>query len=306
MKWSPDFIGIGAEKSATTWAWKILNEHPSIRMSQPKELNFFNDNTDRGMDWYRRHFRYGAGSQKCGEISPLYMDNPKVAGRIAEQCPNVRLLIMLRNPFERAMSHLCHDAHRLLGGVSHATPYNLQKLARGDDKYLRRSLYGRSLQPFFDHFPVEQLGVFYFDSLRHDSAQLKNDLYEFVRVDTDFVPLFLHERVNESTDWFSPKLARWAMGTSRTAKSFPPTRVLMEWLCRHTQLRERTIQILSVKRGRPQIDFCDVFTSAERDVVLQDLEHLRTLIPVGLPNSWSVPTPKNRQSFSPSVQPFAA
>ncbi len=289
MKWSPDFIGIGAEKSATTWAWKILNEHPSIGMSQPKELNFFNNNTERGIDWYRRHFRYDAASQKCGEISPLYMDNLKVAGRIAETFPNVRLLIMLRNPLERAMSHLFHDAHQLLGGVSHATPDNLQKLAREDEKYLRRSLYGRSLQPFFDQFPSEQLGVFYFDSLRHDSAQLKNDLYRFVGVDPDFVPLDLNERLNESTDWCSPGLARLAMRASRTAKSFPLTRVLIEWAYRHTQLRERTIQILSVKRGRPKIDFRDVFTSEQRDIVLQDLQHLSTLIPVGLPNSWSLP-----------------
>ena len=79
MTWSPDFIGIGAEKSATTWAWMILNQHPSIGMSQPKELNFFNDNADQGMDWYRRHFRYDPTSQRCGEISPLYMDHPKVA-----------------------------------------------------------------------------------------------------------------------------------------------------------------------------------------------------------------------------------
>ena len=41
MTWSPSVIGIGAEKSATTWAWTMLNEHPSVRMSQPKELNFF-------------------------------------------------------------------------------------------------------------------------------------------------------------------------------------------------------------------------------------------------------------------------
>ena len=204
------------------------------------------------------------------------------------------------------MSNLFHDAHQRQGGVSLATTQTLQKLAREDDKYLRRSLYARSLQPFFDHFPAEQLGVFYFDSLRHNTTQLKRDLYQFVGVDPDFVPAVLHERVNESADWYSPGLARLAIGTSRTAKSFRVTRVLIEWLYRHTQLRERTIEMLSVKRGRPQIDFCDVFTSAEREIVLRDLEHLRTLIPMGLPDSWSVPTPENRHSCSPSVQPSAA
>jgi hypothetical protein len=306
MDWSPDFIGIGAEKSATTWAWTILNEHPAVGMSQPKELNYFNQHSDRSIDWYRQFFRYNPLSQKCGEISPQYMDDPKVAARMAAQFPDVRVLVMLRDPFDRAMSHLFHDAHKMLGGVSTATAADLQQLARQDERYLRRSLYGRALQPFFDLFPASQIGVFFFEDVKQHSEQLARSLYDFVGVDTDFIPLQLNEKVNESTDWYSARLARLAIRTSQTAKAFPPTRMVMEWIYRHTQLRERAISMLSVRRGRPVIQFHDVFTDHDRDTILEDLQQLNTLLPNGLPSFWTPPSGDVLSPFAPIREAAAA
>ncbi|MEQ9411236.1 MAG: sulfotransferase [Fuerstiella sp.] len=301
MKWSPAFIGIGAEKSATTWAWTVLNEHPDVCMSQPKELNYFNvdDNFERGVGWYRRHF---AMDIRCtGEISPLYMDDHRVAGRIRETFPEARLLVMLRNPFDRAISHLFHDASVIHGTVAELTAADLQKLAGRDDKYLRRSCYASSLRPFFDLFPPEQIGVFYFDQVSLDGLSLARRLYEFVSVDSDFVPAQFNEKVNESRDLRSVGLARAMISASRAARSFPPTRVALNWIYRRTQLRESVIRWLLVDKGRPGITFDQVFTEEATVRLQQDLRELEQLIPDVLPTSWQPTSTPSLNTTAPAA-----
>ncbi len=292
MTWSPDFIGIGAEKSATTWAWTILNQHPEIGMSQPKELNYFNDNFEKGIDWYRSFFKYDPGTQKCGEISPLYMDNALVAQRIAALCPDAKIVVMLRNPFDRAVSHLFHDAQKLTGKVAEATVATFRSFIASDEKYLRRSLYGRQLKPFYEHLNPANIGIFFFEDVRHNSQALAESLYKFVNVDAQFEPDKLDEKVNPSTDFRFVGLTRLIIATSKLAKAFPPTRGMMHWIYRNTSLREKAMTALSVDRGRPDISFSDVFSEADIDLVYSDLQLLDQLIPDGCPEFWAADSPE--------------
>ena len=185
MTWSPKFIGIGAEKSATTWAWTMLDEHPAVCMSQPKELNYFNldENYRRGDTWYRQHFSTDA--ECCGEISPLYMDDDRVAGRIRDTFPNAKILVMLRDPFDRAMSHLFHDASVRYGTVAELTPEHMKSLIKKDDKYIRRSQYHAALTPFFKTFPAEQIGVFFFDDVKANGLNLAQRIYALAGVNAN-------------------------------------------------------------------------------------------------------------------------
>lgn len=286
MTWSPGFIGIGAEKSATTWAWTVLNEHPSICMSQPKELNYFNvdDNYGRGQAWYRQHF---AVNTRCaGEISPLYMDDHRVAGRVAELYPDTRILVLLRNPFDRAMSHLFHDASVIYGKVARLTVEDLQRLVRKDPKYLRRSQYAAALKPFLDVFPAEQVGVFFFDDVTDNGLRTAQRLYEFAGVSADFVPPQFDQKVNDSQDLRSVSLAKIIMSTSRAAKTFPPTRGAMNWIYRRTQMREKVIRMLMVDRGRPTITFDEVFSNDDARLLASDVLALQEALPGGLPSAW--------------------
>ncbi|GAB5439803.1 MAG: hypothetical protein Fues2KO_01520 [Fuerstiella sp.] len=284
MAWTPGFIGIGAEKSATTWAWTMLNAHPEVCMSQPKELNYFNidENYQRGSAWYRRHF--ATPSQVAGEISPLYMDDARVADRILESFPETRLLVMLRDPFDRAMSHLFHDASVVYGRVADLTCDELRTLASKDDKYIRRSSYATALTPFFERFPHDRIAVHFFDDVQEHALQTAQDLYRFVGVDAGFVPEQFDQKVNRSQDLRS--VAGLIMGASRTARSFPPARVAMNWIYRRTQMRERVIRWLMVDKGRAQISFDDVFSPADRQQLEAQLSQLSDMLPGCLPESW--------------------
>ena len=284
MAWAPAFIGIGAEKSATTWAWTMLDEHPDVCMSQPKELNYFNldENFARGDQWYRRHFSTDA--ECCGEISPLYMDDERVADRIHAAFPDTKILVMLRDPFDRALSHLFHDASVRYGTVADLTAEHLKSLVEKDDKYVRRSCYHAALQPFFRTFPQEQLGVFFFDDVRADGLDLAQRIYRLAGVNETFVPAQFNKKVNESQD-LKP-LAGVVMGASRLARSFPPTRMALQYVYRRTRIRERLISWLMVDRGRPHITFADVFPETTQRLLADDLIALNDLLSDAVPDSW--------------------
>lgn len=286
LQWAPDFIGIGAEKAATTWLWANLNAHPNIEMSQPKELNFFNLQFDKGNDWYQQHFRQ---SPDClqGEISPWYMDDENCAERMAAGCPNARLLVMLRDPFERAFSHLLHDAQNTYGGIADLTAEQLRSLASKSDDYVRRSCYSQCLKPFCQHFDHRQIHVEFYDAVKSQPQQTIQRVYRFLRVDADFAPEDCDRAVNKSQDYRSVVLHRMASTVSQTAQAFPVTRDIMNWIHRRTTWREKAIELLMVDSGRPQLSAVEVFSDRQLNQMAEDENQLSALLQIPLPESWA-------------------
>jgi len=110
----PDFIIAGAQKSGTTSLWAYLSEHPDVEPPMTKEMSFFDVNFHRGIDWYRMHFPLKASGPPnngvehrtlSGESSAYYMFHPLSPGRIADTLPQVKIIVLLRNPVSRAFSH---------------------------------------------------------------------------------------------------------------------------------------------------------------------------------------------------------
>ena len=101
----PDFLIIAPQKSGTTALYQYLVQHPSIYPASLKEIFFFDLNYDFGLDWYKSHFpvlpeiRY-----LTGEASPTYFNNLQAPERIAESFPNVKLIFLIRDPVDRAIS----------------------------------------------------------------------------------------------------------------------------------------------------------------------------------------------------------
>lgn len=106
----PDFLIVGATKCGTSSLYYYLSHHPQILFSHKKELNFFRKNFQRGIDWYLSHFPTITDRSNflTGEATPNYLRFPLVAQRIQKSCPNSKLIILLRNPVERAISWHYH------------------------------------------------------------------------------------------------------------------------------------------------------------------------------------------------------
>lgn len=118
----PEFLIIGAQKAGTTWLLHMLRQHPGIFMP-PSEIHFFNkaEHYERGFDWYARHFVGCAEHQLRGEKTPNYLwvnvpeegsDVPGSHWRIARALPRVKLIAVLRDPVERAISAYNHHLRK--------------------------------------------------------------------------------------------------------------------------------------------------------------------------------------------------
>ncbi|HEU0102872.1 MAG TPA: sulfotransferase domain-containing protein [Mycobacteriales bacterium] len=122
VRLQPDFLIVGAQRSGSTTMWKTLVQHPLV--AKPflrKGVHYFDKRYDRGPQWYRGHFpvaatarlrRLGRGRPLTGESSPYYMHHPLAGPRIAADLPHVKLLVVLRDPVERAYSGHSHELAR--------------------------------------------------------------------------------------------------------------------------------------------------------------------------------------------------
>ena len=115
----PDFLVIGAARSGTTSLYRYLERHPAIAAASMKEIHYFSIDHWRGVEWYRAHFPTAMtrkivtwrGDARCqtGEATPYYLFHPLAPERIADALPDIRLVILLRNPIDRAFSHYLHE-----------------------------------------------------------------------------------------------------------------------------------------------------------------------------------------------------
>ena len=102
----PDFIIIGAQRCGTSSLYRYLSKHPDVTLNKIKEVHYFSTRFFMGLEWYKTHFPKKGFT---GEGSPYYFFHPLSPQRIHEALPNVKLILMLRNPVDRAYSHFWHE-----------------------------------------------------------------------------------------------------------------------------------------------------------------------------------------------------
>ena len=118
----PDFLILGAQRCGTTSLYNYLAQHPSVGpLVLEKGAHYFSTNSDKSLSWYRSHFpmKWRAAAERrhgrpfvTGEGSPYYLFHPLAAQRVAKILPDVKLLVMLRDPVERAYSQYRHETAR--------------------------------------------------------------------------------------------------------------------------------------------------------------------------------------------------
>ncbi len=106
----PDFIIAGASKSGTSSIYYYLSRHPQVLLAHKKEIDFYQQNYQRGIDWYLAHFPTitDRADFLTGEATPNYLRFPQVAQRIKATFPQAKIIILLRNPVDRAISWHYH------------------------------------------------------------------------------------------------------------------------------------------------------------------------------------------------------
>ena len=107
----PDFLILGAQKAGTTALYAYLRRHPAITGPSWKEVSYFDRHYARGEAWYRGNFpnRLRARDRLVGEASPSYLFHPLGPERVQALVPDARLVALVRNPVDRALSHYHHE-----------------------------------------------------------------------------------------------------------------------------------------------------------------------------------------------------
>jgi len=179
----PNFLAIGAQKSATSTLCDLLARHPDVFVTDPKEPYFFSHDEvwAKGMAWYESLFDGARGERAVGEGSTTYTMRflyPNAAERIAEHLPEAKLLYIVRNPLERTASHWVHMRSR---GGRETRPFGVA--VREAPEYLDNSMYLRQIDVYRRWWPDERICVVFFEDFVRDRAAVMRRCFEFLGVD---------------------------------------------------------------------------------------------------------------------------
>ncbi len=195
----PDFLIIGAQKAGTTSLHAYLCEHSRVPAAAKKEVHFFDQEFHRGTDWYRAHFqRKKDGRTLSGESTPYYLFHPLAPQRAAEVLPDCKLIVLLRNPVDRAFSHHNHECalgfedldferaiaaepRRLAGEEERlATEPRYRSFAHQHHSYISRGRYAEQLERWLESFGRERLLVLSAEDLFAEPGRVVGEAQEFL------------------------------------------------------------------------------------------------------------------------------
>ena len=195
----PDFLGLGVQKGGTTSLHRMLEQHPGVFLPPVKEVHYFSLNFAAGEQWYRRQFADARHEQCCGEITPYYLFHPEVPKRVHALLPKARLIVLLRDPVDRAISQYFHscrlgleslpieealaaESERLQAAGAVLQPADGRHRSHQEHSYLSRSRYELQLPAWEALYPGEQLLVLRSEDLFNKPAEIWARVLEFLEL----------------------------------------------------------------------------------------------------------------------------
>lgn len=189
----PTFVIAGAQKCGTTSLADTLRQHPGIHLSKRKEIHFFDRHFERGLDWYESQFTPKPHHVQVGEATPAYMYDPAARERLTRSLPEARLVVILRNPVDRAYSHYWHKRRlgdETLASFEEAIAAEPQRRARKGVRkrigfaYVDRGHYVDQIADLITRQGEERVHVMLLDDLVRDRVGTLRELLAFLEVDT--------------------------------------------------------------------------------------------------------------------------
>ena len=175
---------IGAQKCGTSSLYKMFSDHPQICLSRIKEPHFFDidENYAKGWTWYERLFEESAEKICVVEATPHYYRSRVAAERIFRWLPDIKLMLILRDPGERAYSNYWFNVGR---GAERQPFDEIIRTEEGRERYITKGFYIDHIEMYLSLFGRDQLKVCLFDDLRKDSQQLMREMFDFLGLDAE-------------------------------------------------------------------------------------------------------------------------
>jgi hypothetical protein len=182
----PDFIVVGAMKSATTTLHEQLARQPGVFMTRPKEPNFFSDDANyrRGWDWYSSLFSAAHPTTARGESSTHYTKLPtfpRTVERMVRWLPRIKLIYVMRHPIDRLVSQYVHE---LTGGGIRSS---LVGAVEEHPELIEYSRYAMQLEPFLAAYGFNSVLPVFFPRLVTESGQELERIGRFLGLESPLV-----------------------------------------------------------------------------------------------------------------------
>lgn len=184
----PQFIGIGAAKSGTTWLARNLSRHPEVFVPQRKELNSFDyhEFDEACVESYKRHFRCPREIRVTGEFSTIYLQSERAPPRIRRLIPDVKLLVSLRNPIEQIYSHYWHlRRQNFHQGAACRTPLSIEDaIDRYPHLLIEPASYFKHLSRWRRLFAEDQMLIVFFDDIVLSPSTVLETVWAFLGIES--------------------------------------------------------------------------------------------------------------------------
>jgi len=194
----PNFLIIGAQKAGTTSLFNYLLKHPDIVDPLQKEINFFDKYYKKGLKWYKCWFpkKRKMINKIVGESCPDYFFNPKVPERVANCLPQIKLIVLLRNPVHRTISHYFHNKKWHFNSEQLSLEERVNKeieMIKSNQSYenqekstlysyLHRSIYVTQLERWFKYFDRKKILIINSEYFYKNPTETYKTVLEFLNV----------------------------------------------------------------------------------------------------------------------------
>lgn len=204
----PNFIIIGGRRCGTRSLYCYLKDHPNIASPLKKEVHFFDTKFDKGANWYKAHFPsiiYKNYFEKTNtkklltfEATPYFLSHPLSPKRIAKLIPKVKLIVLLRNPIDRAFSDWKHLGTETFS-FNDAIQKENERLEGEEEKLISnpnyisiphwrmafkyQGLYNKFLKNWFKHFSQEQFLIIKSEDFFQNPESIMKQIYEFLELE---------------------------------------------------------------------------------------------------------------------------
>jgi hypothetical protein len=225
----PNFFLVGASKAGTTSLYHYLAQHPQIFMSPIKEPHFLADEVRKEnfdeekrekierwelalrqylqgtmaerfpsgpvSDWpdYLTLFQFAGDRPAIGEASPCYLWSKTAPRNIAARFPGAKVVMVLRNPAERAFAQHLHTLSFASAPISFRE--HMEMALRSTTRqigelypFLEFGLYGEQVERYLNLFERDRIRIFLYEEFENDPLSMMRNIFRFLRVDETFVP----------------------------------------------------------------------------------------------------------------------
>lgn len=278
MENKPDiyFIGLGTFKAATTFIAMILKNHPETCLAIGKEVHYFNkyfgiqkvnDNFNKPISWYSEHFVHCENDLKKGEFSPMYLFDPYAPEAIYRLYPNVKLIICLRHPVERAFSHFIMEKYT----QKQTQKYNdcFSDVVLNKAFHMQAGLYHEQIGRYLKYFDISQMHFIFTEELKEDKNKELKKLFKFLELKNIDIDISVEDHKNNF------KRVRFMS----VEKFFMVFIVFSRWLMKHKLTKENHIAYLYnttfVKRLRESNFDSSKYPTMQFEIRKKALEYFR-------------------------------